>query len=362
MAAPSVFISYSSKDLEIAKAIENYLLVNQFSVWRDKSNIRADWSKEIADALSKSDIVLLLWSENSSESTWVKNEWLTARALGKPIQLLVISALHKLPEPLTNLDAIVFEINNENNNSIVDSNSKQKIIDKLKEAAESNSYPYKYNILPNRKYIPFDPNPKFTGRDKELVNLYLEIIGDLSKLNYNKVGIVGIGGVGKTQLAVEFFYRYGYAFDKGIFWIDGSDPARWLEQIVGIAKGYLKLDISKEENITEAEKNKRYFIEFQNYCSENGSKMLLLVDNIIDPLDLNRDNILFAGDPTAKFTLLVLGCNLLFTTRRDFEVPNVIQHKLEMLLPESAYELLTKYRKPESNEAIGYAKKICNSL
>ena len=76
--------------------------------------------------------------------------------------------------------------------------------------------------------------------------------------------------------------------------------------------------------------------------------MLLLVDNVIDPLDLNRDNILFPGDPTSKFTLLTLGCNLLFTTRRDFKdkLPNVIQHKLEMLLPDSAYELLTKYRKP----------------
>ena len=92
--------------------------------------------------------------------------------------------------------------------------------------------------------------------------------------------------------------------------------------------------------------------------------MLLLVDNVIGPLDLNRDNILFPGDPTSKFTLLTLGCNLLFTTRRDFEgkLPDVIEHKLEMLLTDSAYELLTKYRKPESNGEEEYAKKICNSL
>ena len=143
--------------------------------------------------------------------------------------------------------------------------------------------------------------------EKELVNLYLEIIGDLSKLNYNKVGIVGIGGVGKTQLAVEFFYRYSYAFDKGLFWIDGNDPTKWLEHIVSIARDYLDLEIPKEEDIKEAEKNKRYFIEFQKYCSENGSKMLLLIDNIIDPIDLNKENILFPGDSNGKFTLLSLG-------------------------------------------------------
>jgi hypothetical protein len=33
---PSVIISYSSKDVKIAEAIENYLLENEFSIWRDK--------------------------------------------------------------------------------------------------------------------------------------------------------------------------------------------------------------------------------------------------------------------------------------------------------------------------------------
>ncbi|HSF01065.1 MAG TPA: toll/interleukin-1 receptor domain-containing protein [Nitrososphaeraceae archaeon] len=116
MAAPSVFISYSSKDVKIAEAIENHILQNGFddNVWRDKRKIETDWSREIANALSKSDIVLLIWSENSSKSDWVKNEWLTARALGKRIQLVIISALEKLPKPLSNLNAIVFEINENN--------------------------------------------------------------------------------------------------------------------------------------------------------------------------------------------------------------------------------------------------------
>ena len=61
-------MSYSSKDVEIAEKIENNLQKNQFSVWRDKRKIETDWSKEIANALSKSDIVLLIWSENSSKS------------------------------------------------------------------------------------------------------------------------------------------------------------------------------------------------------------------------------------------------------------------------------------------------------
>lgn len=57
----SIFLSYSSIDVEIGGKIENHLQKNQVSVWQDKSNIRDDWSKEIVNALSKSDIVLVIW-------------------------------------------------------------------------------------------------------------------------------------------------------------------------------------------------------------------------------------------------------------------------------------------------------------
>jgi hypothetical protein len=265
----SVFISYSSKDVKIAEAIEKHLLENGFDdVWRDKSKIRSDWSKEIANALSEKDVILLIWSENSSKSDWVKNEWLTARAIGKPIQLIIISALDKLPKPLTNLESIVLE----NDDIINSSNSTQKIINKLKETERNIYQDYNFNILPSKRHILYDPNPNFTGRNTDLIDLYLKLVGDLNKLNYNKVGILGIGGVGKTQLAIEFFYRYAFAFEKGIFWIDGTDPSKWLEQIITIARDRLDLKISQEQ-ITEIERNKRYYTEFQNYCRENGRKM-----------------------------------------------------------------------------------------
>ena len=55
---------------------------------------------------------------------------------------------------------------------------------------------------------------------------------------------------------------------------------------------------------------------------------------------------------------------MLFTTRMDLEnkLPNVIEHKLEMLLPESAYELLTKHNEPKSKEEEKFAEKICISV
>ena len=70
--------------------------------------------------------------------------------------------------------------------------------------------------------------------------------------------------------------------------------------------------------------------------------MLLVMDNVINPLDLYKDEILFPGDPTAKYNVLTLGCNLMFTTRRDYEnkLPNTIQHKLKILLPDDAFDVI----------------------
>jgi len=73
----SIFISYSSKDVKITENIQEYLVDHSFDIWRDKSEIRRDWSKEIAGALSRQDVILILWSEDSCKSQWVKNERIT---------------------------------------------------------------------------------------------------------------------------------------------------------------------------------------------------------------------------------------------------------------------------------------------
>ena len=58
---------------------------------------------------------------------------------------------------------------------------KQQLIKKIKDSEYNIKYDYK--ILPPNRDIPYDPNPDFTGRSTELLNLYLEVLGDLSKLN-----------------------------------------------------------------------------------------------------------------------------------------------------------------------------------
>jgi hypothetical protein len=180
--------------------------------------------------------------------------------------------------------------------------------------------------------------------------------------------------VGKTQLAIEFGYRYAYQFEKGVYWIQGVNPKTWLNQLVDIAKYWLELKIDnlKENNTDDISTNKeekddnqdkKYFFKLKNYCNEFGNQMLLIIDNVDEPLSLNDENILFPNDPSSNFSLLNLGCNILFTTRKDFELPGgVIQHTLSVLLPLPSYDLLTKYHKPSSIQEEEYARYICNRV
>ena len=75
-----IFVSYASGDREIVEPLAVALEAEGYSVWWDR-NIHggAEFSGEIEKALQASKIVLVVWSENSLTSHWVKDEAAFAR-------------------------------------------------------------------------------------------------------------------------------------------------------------------------------------------------------------------------------------------------------------------------------------------
>lgn len=73
---PSVFISYSSKDKDVAKRLAHDLQIHGINVWFDQNEILAGDSivDRIRDGLRQSDYLLVLISRNSIESRWVYME------------------------------------------------------------------------------------------------------------------------------------------------------------------------------------------------------------------------------------------------------------------------------------------------
>ncbi|MBE0682933.1 MAG: tetratricopeptide repeat protein [Anaerolineales bacterium] len=73
--------------------------------------------------------------------------------------------------------------------------------------------------LPPGSHLPFPRNEFFTGRVTDLEKLSQALLDDHPNSVVINQALTGMGGLGKTQLAVEFAFQYGYRF-QGVHWLD----------------------------------------------------------------------------------------------------------------------------------------------
>ena len=74
-------------------------------------------------------------------------------------------------------------------------------------------------------------NPGFTGRDMLLVRLRERLLaGERAVVQ----ALHGMGGVGKTQLAIEYAHRFANGYDIA-WWIAAEQPALILNQLAALA-------------------------------------------------------------------------------------------------------------------------------
>ena len=77
-----------------------------------------------------------------------------------------------------------------------------------------------HSPLPAGSRMPLAPNPLFVGRSEELLQVARALKStDTTVALGQVVASTGLGGLGKTQLAVELVHRYGRFFDGGVFWL-----------------------------------------------------------------------------------------------------------------------------------------------
>ena len=104
-----------------------------------------------------------------------------------------------------------------------------------------------------------------------------------------------MGGIGKTQLAVEYVYRYRDDYPDGIFWINAAEP---------LAVGMAQISIRSATRRTSHPPPTRAAYEELRKCPAS----LLVFDNLEDPSHLLRPVV-------AEPIPLTLPCRILFTTR-----------------------------------------------
>jgi tetratricopeptide (TPR) repeat protein len=72
--------------------------------------------------------------------------------------------------------------------------------------------------LPPGSYLPLLPNKLFTGRQAQLEALARALLTEDEGAVIPPHALFGMGGVGKTQLAVQFAWQHGYRF-VGVHWV-----------------------------------------------------------------------------------------------------------------------------------------------
>jgi tetratricopeptide (TPR) repeat protein len=170
--------------------------------------------------------------------------------------------------------------------------------------------------------MPYPPLPNFVGREEELKRLATMLTGEQAEDVALLPAIAGIGGIGKTRLAIEFVHRYRDRFPDGVFWLSMEQPETIETQVAacGGPRGLQLFDdelgeqlrrqtIGFDGELSRFERPRRLSlrerVEQVRAIWEGPGRRLIIFDNLEDPTLLEQ------WRPRGG------GSRLLITTRRQ---------------------------------------------
>lgn len=130
-----------------------------------------------------------------------------------------------------------------------------------------------FTALPPPCVIPYPRNPLFTGRGDLLEALHQRLFGDQVVALTRSYALYGLGGIGKTHLALEYAYRHALEY-TAVFWIRAESAETILASFLAIANVLLLPQRGETER-------QRVVTAVQHWLSTH-SQWLLIWDNVED--------------------------------------------------------------------------------
>ncbi|KAL2851636.1 hypothetical protein BJX68DRAFT_65137 [Aspergillus pseudodeflectus] len=129
--------------------------------------------------------------------------------------------------------------------------------------------------------VPFDltavpVTENFLGRQDELDNLW-QYLQPKSSQSRKVAILLGLGGIGKTQLAIRFARHHKHDF-TAIFWLSGNDRGTLLQCLSSILPRLPGQSQNEAINDEEVEQRARHVLRW--LATEGNSRWLIIFDNI----------------------------------------------------------------------------------
>ncbi|KFY40005.1 hypothetical protein V495_05647 [Pseudogymnoascus sp. VKM F-4514 (FW-929)] len=146
------------------------------------------------------------------------------------------------------------------------------------------------NRLKPSLMIPFQRDASFVGREDILVKIS-EKLKQSASPDHGRAAIVGLGGVGKSQIVIEYAYRVRESAPQTwVFWVHGSNSSRFKQAYTDIA-AWIELpgrDDPKADILR---------LVYNWLCDERNGQWLIILDNADDSQVLHSTGVDSDGVP-----------------------------------------------------------------
>ena len=192
----------------------------------------------------------------------------------------------------------------------------------LNDAEADTLYRAASEVAPEIHNLPFQCNPFFTGREA-----YLDLLDQHFKKNGSvaitqPISISGLGGIGKTQLALEYAHRCHPNVYRTVLWTKAADKATLEASYLSLAS-LLRLPEKDERKVDRV-------IQAVKTWLERHTNWLLILDNV-DDLQLAR-----------SFLPIKPRGHILLTTQSQIVGNIAAQIEMEAMAPEEGLLFLLR--------------------